>query len=237
MISRANKYIDETAPWVLGKEPAETDRLAAVIYNLLETIRICATLLSPFMPATCDKIFRELGCPENECSYEKAIYFANTNYCINKKDNLFPRIDMKKELEILEEQSASCAAKASAEKSASKEKPAEPKPEEIISIDDFMNIKLIVAKITACESVPKSDKLLKLALDDGSGNPRQVVSGIHAWYEPADLIGKKVAIVANLKPAKLRGVISEGMILAADIGEAARVLFIDDAVPCGSRIR
>ncbi len=237
VISRANKYIDETEPWVLGKSPDETDRLAAVIYNLLETIRICATLLVPFMPDACEKIFAQLGCPEEERSYEKAIYYANTSYCIHKKCNLFPRIDLKKELELLEQHTAERAAAAPAAKADSNKKPEETKPDGIVSIDDFMNVKLVVAKITDCVPVPKSDKLLQLALDDGSGKPRQVVSGIHTWYEPAALIGKKVAVVANLKPAKLRGVMSEGMILAADIGDAARVLFIDDAVPCGARIR
>ncbi len=238
VISRANKYIDETMPWALGKNPDETDRLAAVIYNLLETIRICATLLVPFMPNSCEKIFAQLGCPEEDRTYEKAIYYANTGYCINKKDNLFPRIDLKKELELLEQHTAEKAAKAApAAKTGGDKKAEEPKVEGIISIDDFMNVKLVVAKITGCVPVPKSDKLLQLTLDDGSGKPRQVVSGIHAWYEPEALIGKKVAVVANLKPAKLRGVVSEGMILAADIGDAARVLFIDNAVPCGARIR
>ncbi len=238
VISRANKYIDETMPWALGKNPDETDRLAAVIYNLLETIRICATLLVPFMPNSCEKIFAQLGCPEEDRTYEKAIYYANTGYCINKKDNLFPRIDLKKELELLEQHTAEKAAKAApAAKTGGDKKAEEPKVEGIISIDDFMNVKLVVAKITGCVPVPKSDKLLQLTLDDGSGKPRQVVSGIHSWYEPEALIGKKVAVVANLKPAKLRGVVSEGMILAADIGDAARVLFIDNAVPCGARIR
>ncbi|HWP51056.1 MAG TPA: methionine--tRNA ligase [Clostridia bacterium] len=238
VISRANKYIDETEPWVLGKNSDETDRLAAVIYNLLETIRICATLLVPFMPDACNKIFAQLGCPADECGYEKAIYYANTGYCINKKENLFPRIDLKKELELLEQHKAEKTAKAAPVAPPPCNKTSEePKVEGVISIDDFMSVKLIVAKIADCVPVPKSDKLLQLALDDGSGKSRQVVSGIHAWYEPEALIGKKVAIVANLKPAKLRGVMSEGMILATDIGDAARVLFIDDAIPCGARIR
>ncbi len=239
VISRANKYIDETAPWVLGKDPEQRDRLAAVIYNLLETIRISAILLTPFMPDTCRKIFEQLGCNEESCGFERAIYLADTVYNVSRKENLFPRIDMKKELALLEaksEEKAKAAEKA-AEKSAPKSEPKAEKPEGIISIDDFMNVKLIVAEITECTAVPKSDKLLQLTLNDGSGKPRQVVSGIHAWYEPADLIGKKVAVVANLKPAKLRGVMSEGMILAADVGEAAKVLFIDSSVPCGSRIR
>ena len=238
VISRANKYIDETAPWVLGKDPEQYDRLAAVIYNLLETIRISAILLTPFMPDTCEKIFSQLGCSEEARSFDNAVYSASTEYHVERKENLFPRIDMKKELALLEAQAAEkakAAEKAEAAKPKAEEK-AE-KPEGIIAIDDFMNVKLIVAQIKECVAVPKSDKLLQLTLDDGSDKPRQVVSGIHAWYEPDDLIGKKVAVVANLKPAKLRGVMSEGMILAADVGDAAKVLFIDDSVPCGSRIR
>ena len=243
VIARANKYIDETAPWVLGKDEAQYDRLAAVIYNLLEVIRIAATLLTPFMPDSCAKIFEQLGCQPDECTYEKAIYFANTDYYVQKGANLFPRIDLKKELELLEaknaekQKAAEQAKKKEEKKAEKKEEKKEEKIEGVISIDDFMNVQLVVAKITDCVPVPKADKLLQLTLDDGSGTPRQVVSGIHSWYEPEDLIGKKVAVVANLKPAKLRGIMSYGMILAADMGEAAKVLFIDDAVPCGARIR
>ena len=238
VVSRANKYIDETEPWVLGKNPDETDRLAAVIYNLLETIRICAILLTPFMPATCEKIFTQLGCSEEDFSYDRAIYYADTAYSFDKTCNLFPRIDLKKELELLAQHTAErVSLSAPAANSSCDSKAQASKVEGILTIDDFMKVKLVVAKITGCVPVPKSDKLLQLTLDDGSGKPRQVVSGIQAWYDPKALIGKKVAIVANLKPAKLRGVMSEGMILAADVGDAARVLFIDDAVPCGARIR
>ena len=240
VISRANKYIDETTPWVLGKNPAETDRLAAVLYNLCETIRVCASLLVPFMPDSCEKIFQQLGCEEHEYGYEKAIYYANTSYCIHKKENLFPRIDAKKELALLaaaEEKKRAAAAKAQEREQKKEPRKEEALPEGIISIDQFMETRLVAAKVTACEPVPKSDKLLRLELDDGSGKPRQVVSGIHAWYEPEDLIGKKIVVVANLKPAKLRGVMSEGMILAADVGEEAKVVFLDDSIPAGSRLR
>ncbi|MFV0497114.1 MAG: methionine--tRNA ligase [Candidatus Fimivivens sp.] len=238
VISRANKYIDETTPWILGKNPDESDRLAAVIYNLLETIRICTTLLVPFMPDTCNRIFTQLGCAEEDRTFEKALYYANIGYCMDKLNNLFPRIDLKKELAFLEQQEADKAAETAPKtKNGENKNLVDAKVEGIISIDDFMNVKLLVAQIISCAPVPKSDKLLQLDLDDGSGTPRQVVSGIHPWYEPEALIGKKIAVVANLKPAKLRGVTSQGMILAADVGEAARVLFIDDAVPCGARIR
>ena len=190
-------------------------------------------------------LLNQLGCLEYEHGYDKAIYYANTSYCIHKKENLFPRIDAKKELALLaaEEEKHRAEAAGKLEKEAKKaggeaaKAPEEPKPEGIVTIDHFMEVKLVVARVTACEPVPKADKLLRLELDDGSGKPRQVVSGIHAWYEPEDLIGRKIVVVANLKPAKLRGVVSEGMILAADVGEDAKVLFIDDAVPVGSRIR
>lgn len=245
VVARANKYIDETAPWALGKDPAQAGRLAAVLYNLLEIIRISAILLTPFIPDSVEKIMRQLGVDESAAKYESALYFANTEYCVNKTENLFPRIDMKKELELLEqkqaEQEAAGAQPAAKQAKPKAEQPKDAAPEGIITIDDFKKVKLIVAKVTACEPVPKSDKLLRLSLDDGTGTGRQVVSGIHQWYQPEDLVGKKVVVVANLRPAKLRGVMSEGMILAADSvkpdgAEDVRVVFMDDSIPCGSSI-
>ena len=245
VVARANKYIDETAPWALGKDPAQAGRLAAVLYNLLEIIRISAILLTPFIPDSVEKIMRQLGVDESAAKYESALYFANTEYCVNKTENLFPRIDMKKELELLEqkqaEQEAAGAQPAAKQAKPEAEQPKDAAPEGIITIDDFKKVKLIVAKVTACEPVPKSDKLLRLSLDDGTGTGRQVVSGIHQWYQPEDLVGKKVVAVANLRPAKLRGVMSEGMILAADSvkpdgAEDVRVVFMDDSIPCGSSI-
>lgn len=246
VISRANKYIDETAPWVLGKEPADAPRLASVLYNLLEVIRASATLLTPFMPDSCLSITRQLGISEQAAAYDSVGYSADTDYIIVKGDNLFPRIDLKKELELLEgkvtqpkeEKPAEAKSKEEKLKEASK---TEPTTEGIIDIEHFMKVELIVAKVMRCEPVPKSDKLLCLQLDDGSAEGRQVVSGIAKWYSPADLIGKKVCVVGNLKPAKLRGVVSQGMILAADSvtadgQEDVKVLFMDDSIPCGSRI-
>ena len=234
LISRANKYIDETAPWVLGRDEANRPRLAAVIYNLLETIRISARLLSPFMPDTCDRIIEQLGCPVGQTGYDRVHYCTDTAYAAQKSGNLFPRIDMKKELEVLEAQ------KQAAKKEQKENKQPEAKSAAkngIITIDQFMETVLIAAKVKACEPVEGSDKLLKLTLDDGSAQGRQVVSGIHAWYEPQDLIGRTIVLVSNLKPAKLRGVKSEGMILAADVNDAAKVVFLPDEVPAGARIR
>ena len=237
-VSRSNKYIDETAPWVLGKDDSKKDRLATVLYNLLETIRIAGILLTPFMPDSCKKIQEMIGAGDAAFSWESAARFGGLcpTATVHKGENLFPRIDLNKELEALE------AAKAAKEAAAQKEKKApqkEEKPEGVVSligIDDFAKVQLRVAQVTACEPVPKSDKLLCLQLDDGMGG-RQVVSGIHAWYEPADLVGKKLILVANLQPAKLRGTLSNGMILAADVGDTAKVIFVDDSIPNGAKIR
>ncbi len=239
LVSRSNKYIDETAPWVLGKDEANKPRLASVLYNLVECIRIVSILISPFLPNTAPKIWAQIGVCGEVTYWESAGTFGllPQNVTVKKGDALFPRIDMEKELAELE--AAEAAQKAEAEKAAEKAAPAK-EPEgvaTIISIEDFAKVELRVAQITACESVPKADKLLKLQLDDGMGG-RQVVSGIHPWYEPDTLVGKKVIVVANLKPAKLRGVESQGMILAADAGENdVKVIFVDDSVPCGSKVR
>lgn len=241
VISRCNKYIDETAPWVLGKDPANNPRLATVLYNLLECVRVCGILLTPFMPDTAPKIFSQIGAPTEAVSYESA-WKANlmpAEAVVHKEAGLFPRIDVAKELAALEMERASKAEKT--EKTAPAKKP-ETMPVEgvasLITIDDFAKVRLRVAQVTVCEPVPKADKLLRLELDDGSGKMRQVVSGIHPWYEPDMLVGKKIIVVANLKPAKLRGVESNGMILAADAGENdVKVIFVDDSVPCGSTVR
>ncbi len=240
LISRTNKYIDETTPWVLAKDEANKPRLATVLYNLLESVRICAVLLTPFMPSTAQKIFDQIGADSSITTYESAAEFGllPTNVAVHKNDCLFPRIDVAKELAELEAQKA---AKAEKKQAPAKKKDA-PKAVEgvasLITIDDFAKVQLRAAKVTACEPVPKADKLLKLQLDDGTPAGRQVVSGIHPWYEPETLIGKKVIVVANLKPAKLRGVESNGMILAADAGEKeVKVIFVDDSIPCGSTIR
>ncbi len=238
VISRSNKYIDETMPWALGKDPDKAARLATVLYNLIETIRITGSLLTPFMPDTAAKIRAMLGASEAEMGWEAAGTFGvlKPGTAITRGDALFPRLDMAKELEALADKTGHGAAPSDKPK-AEENKAAEKTPEGIITIEDFGKVSFKVAEIIACEPVAKSDKLLRLELDDGSGNPRQVVSGIAQWYTPADLVGKKIVVVANLKPAKLRGTLSQGMILAADLNGEARVLFVDPSVPNGSKVR
>lgn len=230
VISRTNKYIDETAPWALGKDETKKARLATVLYNLLESLRVSASLLSPFMPESAAKIAEQIGATAEDVSYENAAKFGvlPKNVTVHKGATLFPRIDMQKELEEL------AAAQAAAH-------PQLPKYEgvaELIDIEHFGKVDLRVAQIKECEPVKRAKKLLKLQLDDGFEGGRQVVSGIAPWYKPEDLIGKKVVVVANLKPAKLCGEESCGMILAADVDDkTVKVLFVDDSIPNGSKLR
>ena len=230
VISRTNKYIDETAPWALGKDETKKARLATVLYNLLESLRVSASLLSPFMPESAAKIAEQIGATAEDVSYENAAKFGvlPKNITVHKGATLFPRIDMQKELEEL------AAAQAAAH-------PQLPKYEgvaELIDIEHFGKVDLRVAQIKECEPIKRAKKLLKLQLDDGFEGGRQVVSGIAPWYKPEDLIGKKVVVVANLKPAKLCGEESCGMILAADVDDkTVKVLFVDDSIPNGSKLR
>lgn len=234
-VSAANKYIDDTAPWVLAKDEANKPRLAAVLYNLLEAIRIITTLLSCFMPTTMPKAWEQIGAAADDITYENAAKFGvlPANVTVHKGDVLFPRIDVEKEIDEL---NALIAANAPKTDAADEDKANLLPISETISIDDFCKVDLRVAEVKECEKVPKAKKLLKLQLDDGFGT-RQVVSGIAKWYVPEDLIGKKVIVVANLSPAKLCGVESQGMIVAADVGEDARVIFVDKDIPNGSKLR
>lgn len=235
IISRSNKYIDETAPWVLGKDPAKKDRLATVLYNLLEGIRVCAVLLTPFMPDTVVKIFDQIGASEEARGYETAVEFGvlPANVTVHRGETLFPRIDAKKELAELEAEEKAAKTPAAEEKKEEKE---EIVLEPEIGIEDFGKVELRVAKILSCEKVPKAKKLYKIQLDDGMGG-RQIVSGIAQYYTPEELIGKKIIVVANLKPAKLCGVESNGMLLAGNREDgSACVTFIDDSVPVGTRL-
>lgn len=235
IISRSNKYIDETAPWVLGKDPAKKDRLATVLYNLLEGIRVCAVLLTPFMPDTVVKIFDQIGAPEDARVYETADKFGvlPANVTVHRGETLFPRIDAQKELAELEAEEKAAKTPAAEEKKEEKE---EIVLEPEIGIEDFGKVELRVAKILSCEKVPKAKKLYKIQLDDGMGG-RQIVSGIAQYYTPEELIGKKIIVVANLKPAKLCGVESNGMLLAGNREDgSACVTFIDDSVPVGTRL-
>lgn len=235
VVSRANKYIDETAPWVLGKDESKKARLATVLYNLLETIRIVSTLLSNFMPTTMPKVWEQIGAAESDITYENAGKFGvlPADVTVHRGEIIFPRIDVDKEIEELNKIIGS-----NAEPEEKADDGFEPAPiADEITIDDFAKIDLRVALVKDCEKVKKSKKLLCLQLDDGFGG-RQVVSGIAAWYKPEDLIGKKVVIVANLKPVKLCGVESNGMICAADTPDgAASVIFPDQDLPCGAKLR
>lgn len=219
---RCNKYIDETAPWVLAKDEASKDRLNAVLYNLLECIRILGVLLSPVIPESANSIATQLCTDNAELSFG-----AVTEFCVGEAKPLFARLDTAKVLEEIEAENKAKLAAAEAENVAKISQ---------ISIEDFMKVELTAAKILKCEPIPKAKKLLKLTLDDGSGKERIVASGIAKWYTPEDLIGKTVVVVSNLKPAVLCGVESNGMILAADCNEDVKVIFLD-GVPAGSKIR
>lgn len=233
VVSRANKYIDETTPWVLGKDEEKKARLATVLYNLLESIRIASTLLSAFMPTTMPKVFAQIGATDF-ATYENAdkwnVLPADTT--VARGEVLFPRIDVDKEIEELNAIIEKNVAKAQAEENKESKK-IEGLAQ--IGIDDFCKVELRVAQVKECEKVKKSKKLLKLTLLDGEGE-RTVASGIAEYYAPEDMIGKKVILVANLKPVTLCKVESHGMILAASSGDDVKVVFVDDSVEVGSRI-
>ena len=240
LISRANKYIDETKPWVLGKDESQKARLARVMYNLLESIRISAVLLTPFIPDTAEKIFAQIGAGEDARTWESAAIFGvlPADVTIHRGENLFPRIDMEKELKELEnlEKKPEEAKPAQSPKAAAKSEA--PAQSEYITIDDFAKVKFVTAKVLACEAVPKSAKLLRFTLDCGEETPRQILSGIHEWYEPEDLVGKTVVACTNLKPRKMMGIMSNGMLISAvkeepDGSEKLHLVILDDKVPAG----
>ena len=236
-IQRANKYIDETAPWVLAKDEANRPRLAGVLYNLCETLRFAATLLQPFMPSTAPKIAEQLGLAGMTLSYDSLEYGKVSTYTVYKGEALFPRIDVQKELEELAKAQAAAQPKAEPKAEAAPEgEPLEHLPE--ITIDDFAKCELRAAKVLSCEAIAESKKLLKLTLFDGE-RERTILSGIAKWYSPEDLIGKTVAIVANLAPRPMmKGkYVSEGMVMAADMPDGgASVIFFPDSVKPGSLI-
>lgn len=235
VVSRANKYIDETMPWVLAKDEAKRARLATVLYNLLDTIRIVATLLSAFMPTTMPKALEQIGACEKCATYDNADKFGvlPLDVTVKKGEALFPRIDVDKEIEELNSIIRNSEAKAEEKE----EKKVKIEGLAQIGIEDFAKVELRVAKIIDCEPVKKAKKLLKLTLDDGEGE-RIVASGIAKYYTPDELKGKKIILVANLKPAVLCGVESCGMILASDDGDGGvKVIFVDDSIPTGCKIR
>ncbi len=237
VISRANKYIDETTPWILGKDESKKARLASVLYNLLEAIRISTTLLSCFMPSTMPKVWEQIGADKALITYENAGSFGvlPADVTVKKGAPLFPRIDVDKEIDELNALIEKQMKEAEKEAKGKKEKAADKLPE--ITFDDFSKVELRAAKVLECEPVKRAKKLLKLIVDDGTAENRQIVSGISQWYKPEDLIGKTVIIVANLKPAKLCGEMSCGMLLAADTDDdGVQVMFADDLKP-GMRLR
>lgn len=232
VVSRANKYIDETAPWVIAKDETKKARLATVLYNLLETIRITSTLLSAFMPTTMPKALEQIGACEKCATYENADKFGvlPLDVTVKKGEALFPRIDVEKEIDELN--SIIKNNEQVDEKTAKLKEEIEGVAQ--IGIDDFCKVDLRVAEIKACEPIKKAKKLLKLTIFDGV-KERTVASGIAKFYKPDELIGRKIILVSNLKPAKLCGVESCGMILAATCGEDVKVIFVDD-METGSKI-
>lgn len=230
---RCNKYIDETMPWALAKDESQKERLGTVLYNLLESIHILSALISPFMPDTAVKINEQLCAAPIEYDSIADFNSLNAGEKVGTAVPLFNRIDSEKLLaELLAKQEEKKKVAEAEEKSKEIEGIAQ------IGIEDFMKVELKAAEVTACEPIKRAKKLLKLTLDDGSGTPRTVASGIAKWYSPDDLIGKKVVVVSNLKPATLCGVESNGMILAADCSETdVKVLFLDSSIPNGSKIR
>ena len=230
---RSNKYIDETAPWVLFKDEANHERLMQVMFNLIESIRYIAVLLSPFMPATSDKIFEQIN-SQIKTLESLTMFGENDITVVGTAEPLFNRLDEAKKLEELAAFVEANKPKAVEVKAVQ----AKVEPEGVkIGFDEFQKVSLMVAQVKSCEKVKKSDKLYCLMLDDGICE-RQIVSGIAPYYKESELIGKKVIIVANLNPVKLRGVESNGMLLAADCpNDDVKVIFIDESIPNGSKIR
>ena len=230
LISRCNKYIDETMPWALAKDEGKKGRLATVLYNLAEAARIISVLIAPVMTKTPAKIQAALGVPGELATLESIRHFGGIRpgSVVKKMELLFPRIDIEAELAAQE-----------AEKEMKKEekKTEEPAPQPMITIEDFAKVSLKTARVLTCEKLEGSDKLLKMQLDAG-GEKRTVVSGIAKWYTPEEMVGKTVVLVANLKPAKLRGVVSEGMILCSE-DENGRLSLVapEQTMPAGAVVR
>ena len=225
VISRANKYIDENAPWVLAKSEEQKPRLARVLYNLLETVRVCAGLLAPFMPDTSAEIAKRLGDATMDWDSLNQFGVLNHEAATVAGAPLFPRIDMDKELAALEE----------LKKPAVQEDPL-PEPKAEIAFDDFEKVEMTVVKVLTCEKVKKSEKLLKFTLNDGTDTPRQILSGIAKYYQPEELVGKTLVAVTNLAPRKMMGQLSCGMLLSAERGDKLNLVILDDKVPAGARL-
>ena len=237
LIQRANKYIDENAPWALAKDmEANGARLAHVLYNLLEATRICGILLTPFMPESMEKLFAQIGVGAEARTWESADLWGELpeTAAVVKGENLFPRLDLDKALADLE------AAEAAAKKAEQPDVEVEPQLTETVDFDTFCKSDFRVVKVKACEAVKKSDKLLRFTLDDGTGTDRQILSGIHKFYEPEELVGKTLAAIVNLPPRKMMGLESNGMLLSAvhtEKGEEKlNLIMLDDQIPAGSKL-
>ena len=237
LIQRANKYIDENAPWALAKDmDANGARLAHVLYNLLEATRICGILLTPFMPESMEKLFAQIGVGAEARTWESADLWGELpeTAAVVKGENLFPRLDLDKALAELE------AAEAAAKKAEQPDVEVEPQLTETVDFDTFCKSDFRVVKVKACEAVKKSDKLLRFTLDDGTGTDRQILSGVHKFYEPEDLVGKTLAAIVNLPPRKMMGFESNGMLLSAvhtEKGEEKlNLIMLDDQIPAGSKL-
>ena len=237
LIQRANKYIDENAPWALAKDmDANGARLAHVLYNLLEATRICGILLTPFMPESMEKLFAQIGVGAEARTWESADLWGELpeTAAVVKGENLFPRLDLDKALAELE------AAEAAAKKAEQPDVEVEPQLTETVDFDTFCKSDFRVVKVKACEAVKKSDKLLRFTLDDGTGTDRQILSGVHKFYEPEELVGKTLAAIVNLPPRKMMGLESNGMLLSAvrtEKGEEKlNLIMLDDQIPAGSKL-
>ena len=235
LAKRSNKYIDETAPWVLAKDEDKKARLGTVLYNLLESIRFISVLIEPFMPETAVNIRSQLNCAIG--SYDSLSSFGalEAGTVVGTAVPLFGRIDVKEiapKIEAIAKKQIEEAKK----ESEKEEKENSQEPEQIV-IDDFAKVQLKVGKVLECEKIKRSDKLLKFKIDDGTADGRTIVSGIAKWYKPEELIGKNIVFVSNLKPVKLCGVESNGMILSAECSEdEIKVLMVDESIPAGSVI-
>ena len=227
VISRANKYIDETAPWILAKDEMKKPRLACVMYHLLETVRICGGLLQPFMPDTAAEIMRRIGAERYDWDSLCSFGVLSREAKVTADAPLFPRIDAAKELAELEALTAK-----------PKEPETDPLPEPLppVSFDEFCKVEMTVVKVLTCEKVKKSEKLLKFTLDDGTGTPRQILSGIAKYYQPEELLGKTLVAVTNLPPRKMMGQESCGMLLSAERGDKLNLIMLDDKIAAGSRL-
>ena len=235
-IQRANKYIDETAPWALAKDEANKPRLASVMYSLLESIRICTVLLTPFIPDSCEKIFAQIGACECCRDWDSAAKWGSLSatVTVHKGEAIFPRVDAQKALEELE------AIQEAQKKAALPAMEFEPMAEEKVDFDTFCKSDFRAVKVKTCEAVKKSEKLLRFTLDDGTGTDRQILSGIHKWYKPEELVGKTLVAIVNLPPRKMMGIDSCGMLISAvhheNGEEKLHLLMVDPHIPAGAKL-